>query len=246
VSDIVDVTLDFRTDTPPGKDPDACSPTLRRYHKLLWGRPLPDGRPFDLDDSAPIASCYLKYSTGQSEMWLSSDSIVPTFTRWIRMRPIVSQFDEADNEAFRSIGYTMGGMMLWPIGSKNGLRSINVERGFNSRIADRMDLTLECVRRFYLGEGSPMSAVLEAQTDFFSLFGDFKGFVEHFLFQDLVSADFNAVNVFMAFDDFRGRSVPSDVATYAAYRDSSIAFVRARNRRIVELASSLDLAGDAS
>ena len=47
----IDITFDFRTDTPPGKDPDARSPTLRRYHKLLWSKPLPNGMMFDLDDT---------------------------------------------------------------------------------------------------------------------------------------------------------------------------------------------------
>lgn len=32
----IDTTFDFRDDTPEGKDPDQYSPTLRRYHKLLW------------------------------------------------------------------------------------------------------------------------------------------------------------------------------------------------------------------
>ena len=31
----IDVTFDFRRDTPEGGDPDALSPTLRRYHRLL-------------------------------------------------------------------------------------------------------------------------------------------------------------------------------------------------------------------
>jgi hypothetical protein len=29
----MDIAFDFRSDTPQGKDPDALSPTLRRYHK---------------------------------------------------------------------------------------------------------------------------------------------------------------------------------------------------------------------
>jgi hypothetical protein len=32
----IDITFDFRSDTPPGKDPDTWSPTLRSYHQLLW------------------------------------------------------------------------------------------------------------------------------------------------------------------------------------------------------------------
>jgi hypothetical protein len=36
----IDITFDFRLDTPNGKDPDSFSATLRRYHKLLWSKPL--------------------------------------------------------------------------------------------------------------------------------------------------------------------------------------------------------------
>jgi hypothetical protein len=43
------------------------------------------------------------------------------------------------------------------------------------RIADRMDLTLECIRRHYAGEpGSPLSDVTTNYADFFKLFGTFK------------------------------------------------------------------------
>jgi hypothetical protein len=49
----IDVTFDFRSDTSPGKDPDARSPTLPRYHQLLWSKPLPGGAIFDLVDITP-------------------------------------------------------------------------------------------------------------------------------------------------------------------------------------------------
>ena len=49
----IDITFDFQKDTPPGKDPDAFSPTLSRYHKLLWSKPLPSGVVFELDVTAP-------------------------------------------------------------------------------------------------------------------------------------------------------------------------------------------------
>ncbi len=37
---VIDTTIDVRTDA-QGKDPDQSSPTLRRYHQLLWSKPLP-------------------------------------------------------------------------------------------------------------------------------------------------------------------------------------------------------------
>jgi hypothetical protein len=44
---VIDTTFDFRTDA-AGQDPDTYSPTLRRYHKLLWSKPLPSGVVFEL------------------------------------------------------------------------------------------------------------------------------------------------------------------------------------------------------
>lgn len=38
----IDITFDSRTDS-NGEDPDFASPTLRRYHRLLWSKPLPTG-----------------------------------------------------------------------------------------------------------------------------------------------------------------------------------------------------------
>src|SRR5262245_12526645 len=96
----IDIAFDFRKDTPPGKDPDALSPTLRRYHKLLWGRPLPNGKPFELDDSLSIRTRYLYHKSDLGEFFLSSDSVIPTFTRWKRMQHVVAQLPEVENEAF--------------------------------------------------------------------------------------------------------------------------------------------------
>ena len=242
MSELIDVTFDFRMDTPLGGDPDALSPTLRRYHQLLWGRHLPSGKSFDLDASGPIRSRYLYHSSDLGEFTLKSDSVIQTFTRWVRMKHIVSHFPESENEAFRAIGYTIGGMMIWPGSSADGQRSINVVRGFRPEIADRMDLTVEGVRRYYAGELSPLTDVLKANATFFRLFSDFGEFIEHFLLQDLVSENYSQVRFFMDFDDFTGRSRPADVETYREYRRRSVEFVRARNSRIKDVARHLQTA----
>ena len=49
---LIDTSFDFRVDA-RGKDPDSHSPTLRKYHKRLWSRPLPGGVPFELRDTTP-------------------------------------------------------------------------------------------------------------------------------------------------------------------------------------------------
>jgi hypothetical protein len=58
------------------------------------------------------------------------------------------------------------------------------------RISDRMDLTLECIRRHYAEEpGSPLADVTTNYADFFELFCTFKQFVEFFHLQDLVTPE---------------------------------------------------------
>ena len=37
-----------------------------------------------------------------------------TFTRWPALKPITEQFPEPENEAFRTIAYTIGAMMVFP------------------------------------------------------------------------------------------------------------------------------------
>lgn len=109
---------------------------------------------------------------------------------------------ESEREQFDTITYQMGGMMLFPGRQIDGKPSINQERGFNSQIADRLDLTVECIRLHYLGETSPMAEALVRYGDFFALFKNFNGYTDFFLLQDLVSADSSAVKFFMPFADF--------------------------------------------
>ncbi len=154
----IDIAFDFRCDTPPGKDPDAFSPTLRRYHKWLWSKRLPSGVVFTLDDTTPH---YLHHRSELGEFFLSSDAVIPTFSRERRMSNIINQIPLEEQEAFTGISYTIGGMMLFP-GNRIGRQmTINGARGFHPRIKDRFDLTVECVRRHDRDERSPLSDTLE-------------------------------------------------------------------------------------
>ena len=223
----IDITYDFRTDTPPGKDPDAHSPTLRRYHKWLWSKPLPSGRMFDLDDTA--RGHYLLHRSDEpGEFSLSSDAVVASY----RYLPMVQEEAEELRE-FLYIGYTMGGMMLWPAKQIDGRWTINQARGCHPQIRDRFDLTLECIRRHYLDEWSPLRDVLARYADFFELFVDFRGFVEFFLLQDAVTVDCDAVTFSAPFENFTTTPIPRTADDYREYRQRAITFIEARNRRIL-------------
>jgi len=228
----IDVTFDFRSDTPNGRDPDADSPTLRRYHRQLWSKPLPlqNGALFDLDASNPRR--YLHHKSELGEFFLSSDTIIRTFRQHLGAASIMAQIPEADQEAFSRQGYTIGGMMVFPGNRINSKQTINQRRGTHPLIADRFDLTLECIRRHYLRQASPLSDTLALYADFFDLFVDFRGYVDFFLLQDLVTYDYGAIRFLLPFADFTTPAVPASLAEYVPYRQASLEFVAARNARI--------------
>ena len=232
----VDVGFDFRDDTDEGKDPDKCSATVRRYHKLLWSKPLPDGRPFDLVDN--YRREYLYHHSDAGEFFLTSDAVVASF----RYESMV-QSEPEELAEFMHIGYTMGGMMLWPANQIDHKMTINGARGCHPRIKDRFDLTLECIRRYYrkeergIEEENPLGDVLGRYAEFFRLFGDFRGFVEFFLLQDAVTVDCDAVIFSAPFDDFASSPIPETMDEYREYRQRAITFIEARNRRILRFCS---------
>lgn len=234
----IDISFDFRTDS-GGKDPDRHSPTLREYHKFLWSKTLPDGRPFDLT----IRGAYLHHRSELGEFVLSSDSVIPTFTRWGFAAAHPELVTEEENKLFMDISYTIGGMMLFPANQVDGKPTVNQARGFVRNISDRFDLTLECIRRFYEGQASPLGETLSRYRDFFDLFGNFRDYTDFFLLQDLTTDGGSAVRLFPPFDDFRPPSAPKDIETYSEYRRRAIEFIVARNERIKLYASASVISG---
>lgn len=231
---VIDTSFDVRADA-GHKDPDTYSATLCRYHRLLWSKPLPSGVRFELGAPA-TPPYYLHHRSDAGEFWLSSDSVIATFTSYHTLKPIVAQLSDAENEAFLATAYTIGGFLLWPANKVERKSTINGARGFLGNIADRLDLTLECIRRHYRGEDNPLAAVFARYNNFFALFEDFRGYVDFWLLQDLVEDNYSAVRFFMPFDGFRPPAKPRDIDTYREYRRLSIDFVEARNRRIASAA----------
>jgi len=228
---LIDIDFDFRSDTPQGKDPDIFSHTLRSYHKSLWSKKLPNSILFNLEDSKK--DIYLYHYSECGEFFLSSDSIIQSFSRWESMRHITSQIKE-EIEEFVSIGYTIGGMIIFPSNRVDGKNTINGARGFHPLIRDRIDLTLECIQRFYNNEVSPLTDVLNRHSNFFNIFKSFKNYIEFFSMQDLVSEDFSEIKFFMPFDNFKSPAAPTTIESYKYYKNNSINFVKKRNNRILE------------
>lgn len=238
---MIDVNFDFTTDTPGywenfwkdecgigggANDPDASSKTLQSYHSLLWSKQLPNGQ-------------YMKLSKGNGYNYLTwdrfrfgSDSILASF-RYVKYRRMLDEVRKAIPnykifiENFLRSSYTIGGSIIFPKGD-----SLNRARGCNPLIKDRWDLTLECIRRYYNNEKSPLYDVLLKNKDFFDLFVDFKGYVDFFFLQDCVTSDYNAVIKWIDNDNFMENPLPKSVDDYILWINKQLEFLKKRNKRI--------------
>ena len=222
-----DINYDFRKDA-NGKDPDQHSPNLRKYHKFLWRKPLSNGDIFALDDSIP--GIYLRHTSNLGNFDMSSDSVIPTFSKWKRMEHIVKELPRNGIEQFVHDAYCIGGMMIFPNNKVHGKPTMNGERGFSRIIGDRMDLTLECIKRYYMGDHSPMNGTISRYEDFLKLFNNFRGYVQFFLLDDMVNIDYYNVKFFNAFNSFITDPYPKEVNEYSAYIENTTSYIKVRSR----------------
>jgi len=223
----IDTSFNFHLDS-KGGDPDSYSPTLRRYHKILWSKLLSNGEIFELSDTQ--TGSYLYHRSEQGEFFLGSDAITHSYKNHKRKFWLTKQILDEVKELFDA-GSTIGAYIIFPknrIGSKY---TINQARGVNSLIDDRFVLTLECIRRFYLSQESPLYSTLLRYNDFFELFLDFEGYIRFFLLDDLVYENGN-IKFYLPFDDFKSRPTFSDIGEYVSYKRGVIEFISSRNKRI--------------
>ena len=110
---------------------------------------------------------------------------------------------------------------------------MNQARGCSRKISDRWDLTLECIRRFYDGEPSPLDTALQRSKEFFDLFVDFKGYVDFFLLQDCVDGNYQ-VKFWLDTPLFVSDPMPDSVESYKAWIKAELDFVVKRGNRIEE------------
>jgi hypothetical protein len=225
----IDITFNVYSDS-GGKDPDSHSPTLKKYHKILWSKPLPSGKIFTLSDTE--SDSYLTYNSAQEKVSLSSDSISNSYRDKKVLSSIIKDLTK-EVEEFRSIGSTIGGFILFPNKKIDGKMTINGARGFNQKIADRFDLTLECIRLHYLDKPNPLENVLNQNSSFFKLFESFAGYVDFFLLQDLVNPDYELIYFLPPIKQvFESSPLPESKVEYMQYMQSSTSFTLKRNERI--------------
>lgn len=224
------MTFDCRKDA-SGKDPDGHSPILRRAHQLLWTKRLPNGNVFTLDISGPKP--FLLHRTPSREMRLTSDRITCSYENHKSMAKLVERLSP-DQAAFAgNVQWRPGACIVFPGEIRDRKPTINGVRGLHNRIAYRFDLTLECIRRHYFHLPSPLEQHLSRYSDFFALFGDFGGYVDFFLLQDLVNPSDLSVNFFLPFDEFESVGRPGDFGAYSDYLIGVEAFDAARVKRTI-------------
>ncbi len=224
---MIDIKFNFYSDS-KGGDPDSTSPTLRRYHKFLWNKSLPNGKTFALIDNKNGA--YLYHNSELGEFFLGSDAITHSYKNHKRKKWLTDQIQDEVNELFDT-GSTIGAYILFPNNKIDGKHTINQARGVNSLIDDRFDLTLECIRLFYLGQKSPLYDTFLRYKSFFYLFKDFEGYIRFFLLNDLVDEN-QKVKFYLPFDDFESKPIFSEIGDYLNYKKGVMEFIKARNSRI--------------
>ncbi len=211
-----------------GGDPDRTSATLRSYHKFLWCKPLPNGHIFELTDKKN--GVYLYHNSELGEYFLGSDAITHSYKNHKRKMWLTQQIQDEVSELFDT-GSTIGAFTLFPNNRVDGQHTINQARGVNSSIDDRFDLTLECIRRFYLGQESPLYETLSRYENFFELFESFEGYFKFFLLDDLVNQN-QEIIFYLPFDGFKTKPIFSSIDEYLKYKMGVMNFIRSRNKRI--------------
>lgn len=239
---VFDITFNYTLDTPPGMDPDSRSPRLKADHQLLWTKELGEGQLFALHvPEVPKVrrKNYLMFEQAPDKpLTFGSDAITNSYTRWGRPKALVeakAQLSEEQKARYFDPPYTIGSAMIWPVRTIH-LPTLNTARGMRPRIADRMDLTLECIRRHYAEEpGSPLADVITNYGDFFELFRTFEKFVEFFHFQDLVTPE-GKIDLFLKEEDkdFTRSGVPATKDEYIKVREASLKFIALRGNRMAD------------
>ena len=131
--------------------------------------------------------------------------------------------------------YTIGSSIIFPI-SINGESikyTMNIARGMSAKVHDRIDYTLECIKRYYeKTDDNPLIKAIEKSGAFFKLFNSFKEYVDFFFMNDLIDESGNVIG-FTGLIDFNN-PFPKTSEEYMTYLKNTMSFVEKRNRRIQE------------
>ena len=236
---MIDVNFNFFSEVKEGQDPDAKSPTLKKYHKILWSKELPNGKIFELKDNPPeLSKKYLYHKSELGYFVFGSDAITHSYRNHKRKKHITEKIPDEVNTMFLK-GGNIASYTIFPKNRINNGQTINMARGVIRLIDDRFDLTLECIKRFYKNSSSPLFNTLNNYKSFFNLFESFENYVNFFLFQDLID-DEGRVKFYLPFDDFKTPPDFETVKDYLIYKEKVLEFNDLRKSRINKIANEVN------
>lgn len=251
---LFDVNYNFLKDNPKYDpsiidkeyDPDQSSENLQIFHKILWSKEENDIK-FDFDRALDDDGKYILITHGfkitDTEKIFSSDWIINDYQHWDRNKcndlKYLDNMDAKILKDFNNITNTIGGRIIFPKRRIDGKHeTINTHRYTEKKIRERFDITLECIRRFYIGKESipEFDETLKRYNFFFKLFGKstegFKNYCNFFLLNDLVSSNYEKINFFLDFNDFEINPYPKSEKEYMIFLRKATDFIQRRNKRI--------------
>lgn len=217
----------------PFIDPDSESKILQQAHEKAWSKTLPGSQERMLLKRKKESNGYVLEWNGHR---YGSDIIVTSFIVYVgcddwqeKNQNMFKHEIENVKEFYRNIG----SFTIFP----KHKDSINCVRGrYNSKIYDRIDLTLDCIRKCYNHQDNPLYTVFVKDKEFFDLFKNFAGYVDFFCFQDLVSDGHVRDLMRGGFVDEESFAspLPKNVDEYEQWMKNQLQFVQARTEKIVK------------
>ncbi len=230
---MIDIRYNYRNDCKKKQDPDKYSLRLKQDHCVLWSKRLPNTKYGRL--SLRVVNNEIVGIVDGRKLIFSPDSITNCYS-YRKSTEGLRQIEGIKELLikYKEIDYTIGSSLIFPVLDDNNSSSwtINKARGCSRKIQDRIDYTLECVRRFYLDhtDNNPLATCLNRYSFFFELFDNFENYVKYFCLDDLVTPDYRHVLSFTDTFDFEN-PLPNE-SNYALYIERTIDFIRKRNQRI--------------
>ena len=243
----INVDLLLNESVSKGLDPDKYSKVLKEYHRCLWSHRKIDGKSFTLVDDGHNK---LKYSTDNLEIVFTPDSITNSFIQSGRRikkdgeitteGELIAKFRQEDGEIdnllneYEKEDYKIGTSIIFPI-SINGTSirwTLNIARGILHRVHDRIDLTLECIRRYYQEPDAynPLRNSINRNLEFFKLFKSFEEYIDFFFLKCLIDKDGKVKGLSDTLDFFE--PFPLTREQYKTYLKNTLAFMEDRKRDI--------------
>ena len=247
---MVDVAKELRKyqtlnkDIDEGQDPDKHSKNLGEEHCKLWNHTSGFGKlewnPYNrltttingveyIFTPDSITNCYIQSKRRVKGDTLTESEKVRSFGN--EVASLIKDYEDTD--------YTIGSSLLFPISidGKSLHWTMNRARGISYKVHDRIDYTLECIKRYYdKNDDNPLKKAIERSKEFFDLFSCFKDYAEFFFFDDFIAEEGNVIS-FTGDIDF-DNPFPNTKEKYIEYIKNTMLYILKRNKRIEDYLSN--------